>query len=161
MGSGRKTGDTSAGLGGVLVLAGAPRAADRGRLAWDRVPSAQGPAPPARPSQASGLQAGRRWRSAAAAAFVSGHGQLSHTVQAHPVGPTPTPRLLRAWALPGPGEHCHTPSPNVSKGCRAHGNAPSSPSAGAPLKQPPSDFPFLLQSRLNGILDNQSMRPSA
>lgn len=77
-------------------------------------------------------------------------GSSPRTVQAHPVGPTPTPRLLRAWALPGPGEHCHALTKR-QQGCRAHGNALLAFSRGS---LPPSS------PVLNGILDNQSVRPS-
>ena len=82
-------------------------------------------------------------------------GSSPRTVQAHPAGPTPTPRPLRAWALPGSRGHCRALAGGQRK-------SPLRFQMGLPPGQPPSDSPLPSSSPvLNGILDNQSMRPSA
>lgn len=82
-------------------------------------------------------------------------GSSPRTVQAHPAGPTPSPRPLRAWALPRPWGHCRALAGGQRK-------CPPRFQTGLPPGQPPSDSPLPSSSPvLNGILDNQSVRPSA
>ena len=146
------------------MLARAPRVADRqgGWPGAESPPHLRGPAPPAHPSPASGLQDGRGWKYAAGAAACWDRSRVAvgsspRTIQAHPTGPTP--RLLRAWALPGPRRHCRTLA-GGQQGCQwkclprfQTGLPPGQPLSNSPL---PSSSPVL-----NGILDNQSVRPSA
>lgn len=160
---GREIGDIEGGLGGVLVLAGAPRAADRGRLAWDRVPSTPlgtGPAglsvsgfrPPGweRMEVRCGSLCVCQWPWEA----------LSIPFKLTPWGPPLPPGCSGPGLCQGPGNTA-TPSPEVSKDAGPWKRPPHF-QTGLPPGQPPSDFPFPSSSPvLNGILDNQSVRPSA
>lgn len=84
-------------------------------------------------------------------------GSSPRTIQAHPTGPTP--RVLGAWALPGPRGHCRTLA-GGQQGCQC--KCLPRFQMGLPPGQPPSNSPLPSSSPvLNGILDNQSVRPSA
>ena len=134
-----------------------------GRLAWGRVPSAPPGTGPAGPSVSGFRPPGReRMEVRCGSCCVLDRSRVAvgsspHTIQAHPTGPTP--RLLRAWALPGPRRHCRTLA-GGQQGCQwkclprfQTGLPPGQPLSNSPL---PSSSPVL-----NGILDNQSVRPSA